>query len=119
MSPSLREAFAESVESVEGVAVDIRWQVEASEAPVRLDLENRTIWLNSAYRGLIAGGDSSDNEDASFVKTLLLMHFSKYFEGAFFGSREKEELATWDQLLTAAVRDESARQGKEMRDGGR
>jgi hypothetical protein len=91
--------------------------VDASESPVRVDLDNRTIWLNSAYRELIAGGDASDNEDASFVKTLLLLHFSKYFEGSFLGSREKAELETWDQLLTAAVRDESARQEKEMRDG--
>lgn len=54
MSASLREAFAESVESIEGSTVDIRWHVDASESPVRLDLENRTIWLNSAYRDLIA-----------------------------------------------------------------
>lgn len=117
MSPTVREAFSESVEAVDVPPVSIRWQVDASESPVRVDLDNRTIWLNSAYRELIAGGDASDNEDASFVKTLLLLHFSKYFEGSFLGSREKAELETWDQLLTAAVRDESARQEKEMRDG--
>lgn len=117
MSPAMREAFAESVEAAEVPPVSIRWQVDASESPVRIDLENRTIWLNSAYRQLIAGGDPTDNEDAPFVKSLLLLHFSKYFEGSFFGSREKAELETWDQLLTAAVRDESARQEREMRDG--
>lgn len=83
---------------------------------MRIDLENRTIWLNSAYRGLIAGDGAADNEDASFVKTLLLMHYSKYFEGSYLGSREKSEIDAWEQLLTAAVRDESARQEKELRD---
>lgn len=116
LSASLREAFSESVETADSGPVDVRWQVDASESPVRIDLENRTIWLNSAYRGLIAGGDASDNEDAAFLKTLLLMNFSRYFEGSFFGSREKSELETWNQLLTAAVRTESARQEKEMRD---
>lgn len=53
------------------------------------------------------------------MKTLLLMHFSNYFEGSFFGSREKAELETWDQLLTAAVRTESARPEREIRDGNR
>lgn len=117
MSPATREAFAESVEAMDVSPVSIRWQVNASESPLSIDLENRTIWLNSAYRELIAGRGPADNEDASFVKTLLLMHFSKYFEGSFLGSRERAEIESWDQLLTAAVRDESARQEKEIRHG--
>lgn len=116
MSAPLREAFDQSVESADTQPIDIRWAVEASESPVRIDLDNRTIWLNSAYRELITGGGAADNEDASFVKTLLLMHYSRYFEGSYLGSREKTELDSWDQLLTAAVRDESARQEKELRD---
>lgn len=117
MSPATREAFAESVEAMDVPPVSIRWHVNASESPLSIDLENRTIWLNSAYRELIAGRGPADNEDASFVKTLLLMHFSKYFEGSFLGSRERAEIESWDQLLTAAVRDESARQEKEIRHG--
>lgn len=116
MSPSMREAFAESVERTEAGSVDIRWRVEPTESLVRVDLENRTIWLNSAYRELFSGADSSDNEDASVIKTLLMIIYSKYFEGSFLGSREKAELDAWDQLLIASVRDETARQEKEMRD---
>lgn len=116
MTPTMREAFAESVEEIEAGAVDIRWRVEPSESLVRVDLENRTIWLNSAYRELLSGSDSNDNEDASVIKTLLLIIYSKYFEGSFLGSREKAELEAWDQLLIAAVRDESAKQEKELRD---
>lgn len=119
LSGVMREAFDDSVEPADAPPIDIRWTVEASEAPVRIDLENRTIWLNSAYRGLIAGDGAADNEDASFVKTLLLMHYSKYFEGSYLGSREKSEIDAWEQLLTAAVRDESARQEKELRDDER
>ena len=112
----MREAFAESVEADESGSVAIRWRVEASEAPVTLDLEGRTIWLNSAYRSLMAGGDGTDNEDAPLVKTLLMILYSRYFEGSYLGSRERAELEAWDQLLTAAVRDESAREEKELRD---
>lgn len=116
VSPTMREAFAESVEADESGSVAIRWRVEASEAPVTLDLEGRTIWLNSAYRSLMAGGDGTDNEDAPLVKTLLMILYSRYFEGSYLGSRERAELEAWDQLLTAAVRDESAREEKELRD---
>ena len=115
LSPSMREAFSESVEVAEGGPISIRWQVDAAESPIRLDLENRVIWLNSAYRDLIAGASAEDNEDASLVKTLLMLLFGKYFEGSYLGSREKAELEAWDQLLTAAVRDESEKQAKEWR----
>lgn len=114
-SPAMREAFADSIDKADSGPISIRWQVEASESPVRVDIENRTLWLNSAYRGLLAGSDSADNEDASFVKTLLLLHYSKYFEGSYLGSREKAEIEAWDQLLTAAARDETTRQEKELR----
>lgn len=114
-SPPMREAFVDSIDTADGGPVDIRWRVEASESPVKIDIENRTIWLNSAYRRLFTGSESTDNEDASFLKTLLLLHFSKYFEGSYLGSREKAEIEAWDQLLTAAVRDETIRQEKELR----
>lgn len=51
------------------------------------------------------------------MKTLLLMHYGKYFEGSYLGSREKAELEAWNQLLTAAVRDESARLERKLRRG--
>jgi hypothetical protein len=117
LSASMRAAFDESVEAADVDPVDIRWRVDPTESPVYIDLENRTIWLNSAYRSLLTGADRSDNEDAPLLKTLLVVLYSRYFEGSYLGSREKAELQAWDQLLTAAVREESARQEEELRDG--
>ena len=36
-----------------------------------------------------------------------MLPFGKCFEGSSLGSREKADLEAWEQLLTAAVRDES------------
>ncbi|MDJ1113392.1 ATP-binding protein [Microbacterium dauci] len=116
MSASMRIAFDESVERADADPFDIRWRVDPTESPVHIDLEQRTIWLNSAYRALLTGVDGADNEDAPLLKTLLAIIYSRYFEGSYLGSREKAELQAWDQLLTAAVREESARQEKEIRD---
>ena len=88
----IREAFEESVDFVRGGSVDIRWEVMATESPFRVDLDERTIWLNEQYRSVIAGRDSQDNDDVPLVKTLLLLVFSKYFEGSHLGSRERLEL---------------------------
>ncbi|WP_068492364.1 ATP-binding protein [Pseudoclavibacter helvolus] len=115
VSAAMREAFEESAEASDAPPIRVRWSIEDSESPVRVDLEHRTLWLNSTYRELIAAGDAGNNDDASFVKTLLVLHYARYFEGAYLGSRERAELETWDQLLTAAVRDDSARQAKELR----
>lgn len=118
-SPAMREAFAASIDIADGGPIDIRWRVHESESPVLIDFDNRTIWLNSAYRRLLTGSDSTDNEDASFLKTVLLLHFSKYFEGSYLGSREKAELDAWNQLLTAAARDETIQQERKLRDDSR
>lgn len=116
MSAPMRIAFDESVERADADPIDIRWRVDPTESPVHIDLEQRTIWLNSAYRALLTGIDGADNEDAPLLKTLFTIIYSRYFEGSYLGSREKAELQAWDQLLTAAVREESARQEKEIRD---
>jgi hypothetical protein len=108
----MREAFEASVEPVDIEPIDIRWRVERSEAPLTVNLERRTIWLNEEYRDIIAGSRNLDADDAPLVKTLLMIVYSKYFEGSHLGPREKAELAAWEQLLTAALRDELARQAR-------
>lgn len=114
-SVELREAFDESVVFSGAGAVDIRWEVMATESPFRVDLDGRTIWLNEQFRTVIAGRDSRDNDDVPLVKTLLLLVFSKYFEGSHLGSRERLELDAWEQLLTAGLRDEIAQQARRMK----
>lgn len=112
----MREAFEASAESANVDPVDIRWRVERSEAPLTVDLDRRTIWLNEEYRDIIAGGRDLDADDAPFVKTLLMIVYSKYFEGSHLGPREKAELAAWEQLLTAALREEIDRQARQERE---
>lgn len=110
----LIEAFESTVERAKVDPVDIRWQVELTEAPLRVDLDQRTIWLNEQYRDVIAGAGSMDATDAPFVKTLLMIIYSKYFEGSHLGTREKVEVAAWEQLLTAALREELAQLARKL-----
>lgn len=107
------EAFEASVELVPGAPVHVRWQVMTTEAPFAIDLDRRTIWLNEQYRSVIVGtGATGANQahDAPLVKTLLMIAFSTYFRGEYLGSKEKTEIAAWEQLLTAALRDEISQQ---------
>lgn len=116
-APEVMRAFEESLDEHDSGAVDIRWRVERSESPLVIDLERRTIWLNELYRDVIVGRESLDAADAPFVKTLLAIVFSRYFEGSHLGVRERAEVAAWEELLTAALRDELAQQARRMGDG--
>jgi hypothetical protein len=108
----MRGAIEDSVDIHDSGGIGIRWRVMASESPFEVDVDERTIWLNEQYRSVIVGRDSLDPDDAPLLKTLMLIVFSKYFEGAYLGSKEKVELEAWRQLLTAALRDEIAQQAR-------
>jgi hypothetical protein len=94
----------------------VRWEVVPTESLLRIDVERRTIWLNRQYREVIGGTDLGDNNDAPLFKTLVLLLCSELFEGAYLGSHEKQKLEAWDQLLTAALRNEISRQARRMED---
>jgi len=52
LSPSMREAFAESVELAEVEPISIRWQVDAAESPIKADLADAA--LRQVLRGLVS-----------------------------------------------------------------
>ncbi|MFA4841737.1 MAG: hypothetical protein WC580_08515 [Agrococcus sp.] len=113
-SAEVRNAFEASVEKSEADAINIRWQVEFTDSPLKVDLEQRTIWLNAQYRDVIVGRRSQDADDAPLVKTLLLIAFSRYFEGSQLGPRQRAEIQAWEQLLTAALRDEIGQESRRL-----
>jgi len=112
---SMLDAFAESVKFYDAEPVDIRWRVLPDEVPVKVNIEKRTIELNTLYRSVIAGHSSTDSDDAPLVKTLLMLVYSRYFDGSYLGSAEKEQVAAWEQLLTAALREELAQEERRIR----
>lgn len=109
------EAFGESVEFYDAETVDIRWRVLPSEMPVSVNIERRAIELNTLYRSVITGHETTDSDDAPLVKTLLMLVYSRYFDGSYLGRAEKEQVAAWEQLLTAALREELAQQERRIR----
>ena len=88
--------------------IEIRWRTLRAETVVEVDLDIRTLWINTRYRGIL-GTDTGEADDAPVVKTLLLLLYSRFFEGAMLGTREREELQAFNELLLAAVGDEENR----------
>jgi hypothetical protein len=100
------EAFEQSTVASPSGPVDVRWRNLAGDAPFEIDLERRTIWLNVRHREIIAPSSEGETTDAAFVKTLLLLLFSEYFDDSYLGAYKKIELEARREVLSAAIDDE-------------
>jgi hypothetical protein len=112
LSGHLAALIEQVADPVPGGKVDIRWRTSLDDQLIDVDIERRTTWLNSRHRSLITSG-SDDQNDAPLLKTLILLLFSRFFEGARIGSREKQEIKVWNQLLKAALLAQQAEEADE------
>lgn len=108
LSRDMLDAVADAVEFSEHGSIEIRWRSSVDDALVEVDLPRRTLWINSRYRRVL-GADTGEADDAPVVKTLLLLLYSRFFEGAVLGWREKAELQVWNELIHAAIDEELER----------
>jgi len=109
LSRGIHDAVDAVAEFSDSESVDIRWRDLEGASLTAVDLNNRTLWLNSGYRSILGG--SADPEDTPLLKTLLLLVYSRYFERCHLGDRAKREIAAWDELLRAALDEELERRG--------
>ncbi len=107
ISPRTKRAVAREVECVEGEEpIRIRWRKSDYCDFVEVDREERTLWLNTDYREAILKGTGGGINDAPLVKALLYLLYEDIFQGAAFGSRDKDNVDLWGEILTSAVEDE-------------
>ncbi|MFC7765762.1 hypothetical protein [Leucobacter soli] len=116
LSPALRESISSSVELSEHGPVEMRWKSLAGGRLVEVDLERRTLWLNTRHRRAL-GAVTGDADDLPLLKMLLLLIYSRYFEGSMLGAKEKNELQAWEELINEALDEELERRsyGEEPR----
>ena len=79
------DAIGDAVEFLDADPLDIRWRRLPNASLVDVDLERRTLWLNDLYRSALSG--SSRPDDTPLLKTLLLLLYSRFFEGSYLGDR--------------------------------
>lgn len=108
LSPELLETISRSVSFSEHGPIEIRWRTMRGGSFTEIDLDRRTLWLNSRYREAL-GAETGEADDAPLIKMLLLLLYSRFFEGSMLGGREREELRTWNDLIMAALTEELER----------
>jgi hypothetical protein len=108
--PALKRAVADEVPFVDGEdPIDIKWRRMDGMDLFVVDRDQRTLWLNDSYRAAILGGRRGGLNDAPLVKALLYLLLEDVFQGEYLGAKDKDNIALWQEILTAAARCESAR----------
>lgn len=105
-TPRLRRVIADELPVLTGEkSIDVRWKHLGNGNFFEIDWESRTLWLNSSYRGTAAGDRRSVN-DAPLLKALLYLLTEDIFKGEYLGARDKDNIDLWQEILSAAARDE-------------
>jgi hypothetical protein len=101
----LRKTIGQEVPLLEDAPVDLRWKRFDAENDdfFELDRTQRTLWLNERYRAVVLGGRRGGLNDAPLVKALLYLLMEETFQGEWLGSKDKDNLELWQEILTTAV----------------
>jgi len=102
-APQLRRTIEDELPLIVGeTPIDVRWKRMYCNDFFEIDRDNRTLWLNIKYRGEATGERHSIN-DAPLLKALLYLLMEDVFKGEFLGSRDKDNIELWQEILTAAA----------------
>ena len=107
LPPALVDALGENAELHEGQdAVSVRWRLLMDDQVFEVDVDARTLWLNTRYRSVLGGRPGGRTDDAPIVKTLLYLLVGEYALGSYAGRKERAYAHAYNALLLAAIRSE-------------
>lgn len=105
LAPKVKNAIGRELEFLTGKdPIDIRWVDFEDDSFFDVDLDEPAIWLNKRYRWAVIGERDSSLNDAPLVKALLFLLAEKLFHGEYLGSRDRDNLDLWNEILGAAAR---------------
>lgn len=106
-APPVRRAIAREMEFLAGEEpIEVRWTSLDDDLFFEIDREEHVIWLNRQYRWAVIGDRESSLNDAPVVKALLFLLMEDLFRGAYLGAKDRDNIALWQEILTAAARAE-------------
>lgn len=107
LAPSVKSAIANEYEFIQGrPPLEIRWADVDNDQFFEVDKDANLIRLNRRYRGAVLGDRGASLNDAPLVKALVYLLVESALRGEFLGPRDKDNLAIWRAILSAAVKAE-------------
>lgn len=108
IAPAVKAALEDEYEFDEGHdPLSIRWDKTRDGVFFEIDKEANVIRLNKNYRSLFLGDDRAGLNDAPLIKAFMYLLVESTMHGDVLGSRDKDNLAVWQAVLTAAAEAQS------------
>jgi hypothetical protein len=109
-APGLRRAIRNELDFDQSFdPMSIRWKRLPQGELIDVDFRDRTVWLNSHYRDLLAGDGRRGMNDAPVLKALVYLLTRDKFMGERLGPKDKDDIALWQEVLAGAVKVEAQR----------
>jgi hypothetical protein len=104
-APAVRRRIGHELEYVPGEEpIDIVWEVLPDDRFFQIDLEHRKVVLNRRYRWALVGEAAGTLNDSPLVKALLYLLVEQLFAGSYLGPKDKDDIALYQAILTAAAK---------------
>lgn len=110
-APAVRRRIRNELEFIASEPIALKWRRMDAGDFFDVELNTKTLWLNSRYRPLFAPNGGSLN-DAPVLKALMFLLTHDVFEGQHLGAKDKDDIALWKSVLGAAVLAEEAMRGE-------
>ncbi len=108
IAPVVKAALADEYDFDRGRdPLGIRWDRTRDGVFFEIDKENNLIRLNKDFRSLFLGEGRAGLNDAPLVKALIYLLVEATMHGDMLGPRDKDNLAIWQSVLTAAAEAQS------------
>jgi histidine kinase/DNA gyrase B/HSP90-like ATPase len=104
--PRVSREIRDELPQLNDEPLKILWKHLNGDEFFEVDRETNTLWINQAYRRALLGGRRGGLNDLPLLKALLFLLLEGVFEGQQLGSRDKDNIQMWQDILTAAARAE-------------
>lgn len=106
--PRLRGVIEDEIPVIPGRdGLHVKWRRFDNDSFFDVDRTAGTLWLNQQYRPEPTGQRHTVN-DTPLLKALLYLLIEDVFEGEHLGPKDKDNIELWQEVLTAAAKDESS-----------
>lgn len=108
LNPKIIREIADELPQINTDPLNILWARFDDDNFFEVDRDTMTLRLNNRYRAAVLGGRRGGLNDAPLLKTTLFLLMENVFQGNHLGTRDKDNIDLWQEILTTAARAELA-----------
>jgi hypothetical protein len=108
LNPRVVREIVDELPQINNDPLNILWARFDNDNFFEVDRSTMTLRLNTRYRAAVLGGRRGGLNDAPLLKTTLFLLIENVFQGNHLGTRDRDNIDLWQDILTTAARAELA-----------